>query len=98
MTQAERVHSTPPTNTPVSQNNPVDATSRRRFLTNAAGVAAGGAVLAMATVPAAADAAAPVAAVASSGVDPVFALIEGYRTAAKTVALAAGRSPAEKAY
>ena len=53
-------------------------------------MAAGGAVLAMATVPAAADAAAPVAAVASSGVDPVFALIEGYRTAAKTVALAAG--------
>jgi hypothetical protein len=93
MPEAESVHSTQPTNTPVSQNNPVDATSRRRFLTNAAGVAAGGAVLAMATVPAAADAAAPVAAVASSGVDPVFALIEGYRTAAKTVALAAGGLP-----
>jgi hypothetical protein len=46
MTQADRVHSTPPTNTPISQ---VDATSRRRFLSSAAGVATGGAALALAT-------------------------------------------------
>jgi hypothetical protein len=43
MPKADRVHSTPPTNTPISQSNPVE--SRRRFLTNAAGVAAGGAIL-----------------------------------------------------
>jgi hypothetical protein len=40
----DRVHSTPPTNTPV-------VSTRRRFLTNAAGVAAGGTVLALATIP-----------------------------------------------
>ena len=45
MPKADRVHSTPPTNTPISQ---VDATSRRRFLSQAAGVAAGGTVLALA--------------------------------------------------
>src|ERR1700688_3558218 len=45
MTQADRVYSTPPTNTPISQINPVDAPSRRRFLSHAAGVAAGGTVL-----------------------------------------------------
>jgi hypothetical protein len=49
MTQADSVHSTPPTNTPISQSHPVDAaTSRRRFLSQAAGVAAGGTVLALA--------------------------------------------------
>jgi hypothetical protein len=57
--QADGVLSTPPTNTPISQSNPLDATSRRRFLSQAAGVAAGGAVLALATIPAPA-AAAPV--------------------------------------
>jgi len=67
----------------------VDATSRRRFLFQAAGVAACGAVVALATVSASADAAAPVAAPASSGVDPIFALIDEYRAAAKTVAAAA---------
>ena len=40
MTQADSVHSTPPTNTP---------TTRRRFLSNAAGVAVGGTALALAT-------------------------------------------------
>jgi hypothetical protein len=86
MTQADSVHSTPPTNTPISQN---DAPSRRRFLSQAAGVAAGGTVLALAAVSATADAAAPTVALASSGTDPIFALIEEYRAAAKTAAAAA---------
>jgi hypothetical protein len=51
MTQADSVHSTPPTNTPISQNNPVDATTRRRFLSRAVGAAASGTVLALATSP-----------------------------------------------
>jgi hypothetical protein len=63
--------------------------TRRRFLSQAAGVAAGGAVLELATVSATAGAAAPMAAVASSGVDPIFARIEEYRTAAKAHAAAA---------
>ena len=63
--------------------------TRRRFLSQAAGAAAGGTALALAAVSATADAAAPMAALASSGVDPIFALIEDYRTAAKTVAAAA---------
>src|SRR5215211_4901598 len=52
MDQANRVHSTPPTNAPVDQ-------TRRRFLSTAAGVATGGAALALATIPPAAVAAAP---------------------------------------
>jgi hypothetical protein len=60
MTQADRVHSTPPTNT--SANNqpvPVDPT-RRRFLSHAAGVAAaGGTALALATIQPAAALATP---------------------------------------
>jgi hypothetical protein len=47
MAKADSVHSTPPTNTPISQ---VDATSRRRFLSQAAGVSAGGTVLALAAI------------------------------------------------
>ena len=43
MAQADRVLSTPPTNTPVD-------TTRRHFLSQAAGLAAGGTVLALATV------------------------------------------------
>jgi hypothetical protein len=54
------------------------APTRRRFLSQAAGVAAGGTVLALATI-ATADAAAPVAAVA--GPDPIFAAISMYRAA-----------------
>jgi hypothetical protein len=62
MTKANRVHSTPPTNTPVDP-------TRRRILSQAAGIAAGGAALALAIPPArAAD-------------DPVFALIEAHRAA-----------------
>jgi hypothetical protein len=61
-------------------NTPMPAVStRRRFLSQAAGVAAGGAVVALATVSAAADAAAPMAALAASGVDSIFALIAGHR-------------------
>jgi hypothetical protein len=63
----------------------VDATSRRRFLTNAAGVAAGNAVLALAAIPPVPAAAAPLGAL-----DPVFGLIEAHRMAqaAHLVALA----------
>jgi hypothetical protein len=50
-------------------------------------VAAGGTVLALATVSATADAAAPMAALASH-VDPIFALIEEYRAAAETLTAA----------
>jgi hypothetical protein len=79
----------PPTNSPISQNSPLDATSRRRFLSQAAAVAAGGSILALATFSATADAAAPMASLASSDVDPIFSLIEEYRTAAKTAGAAA---------
>jgi len=54
---------------------PVDPT-RRRFLSQAAGVAAGGSVLALATIPPARAVAAP-----ASTLDPVFSLIEAHRTA-----------------
>ncbi|MEH2562090.1 ferric-dicitrate binding protein FerR (iron transport regulator) [Bradyrhizobium sp. AZCC 2289] len=77
MTQADRVHSTPPTNMPADP-------TRRHFLSQSAGVAAGGAVLALATVSASADATAPMAALAPSDVDPIFSLIEDYRTARPT--------------
>jgi hypothetical protein len=78
MPKADRVLSTPPTNTPISQ---VDATSRRRFLTNAAGVAAGGSVLALATIPPALAANAPagspdpIPAAIDDATDPAFAVI-----------------------
>jgi hypothetical protein len=63
MTKADRVYSTPPLNTPVDQ-------TRRRFLSTAAGIAAGSTALALAIPPArAAD-------------DPIFALIEAHRTTA----------------
>jgi hypothetical protein len=58
MDQAKRVYNTPPTNTPTSQ---ADATSRRRFLSQAAGVAAGCTVLAVATSQPIAAASAPAA-------------------------------------
>jgi len=68
MPKAESVHSTPPTNTPIFQSNSVNvahsatgATSRRRFLSQAAGAAAGGAVLALATSQPIAAASAPAA-------------------------------------
>lgn len=52
MTQADCVLSTPPTNTPTN-------TTRRRFLSQAAGVAAGGTALALAAIPPATAASAP---------------------------------------
>jgi len=74
MTRVESVYITPPTNTPISQNDA--APSRRRFLSHAAGVAAGGAVLALATIPPASAAAAP------AGLpDPILALIEEHKKA-----------------
>jgi hypothetical protein len=69
MTQADRVLSTPRLNTPVDP-------TRRRFLSQAAGVAAGGTVLALATVPPA-----PAASAQASPQDPVFGLIEVHRRA-----------------
>ena len=63
MTQADSVHSTPPINTPI-------VTTRRRFLSTAAGIAAAGTALALAAPP------------ARAATDPVFALIEAHRAAA----------------
>jgi len=83
MDQADSVHSTPPTNTTISHTHLADATtSRRRFLSQAAGVAAGGTVLALATIPPAPAATAPASALASGEADPIFALIETHREAA----------------
>jgi hypothetical protein len=53
---------------------PADPT-RRRFLSQAAGVAAGGTVLALASLP------------ASAAADPVFALIEAHRAAAAALTI-----------
>jgi hypothetical protein len=75
MIKADCVFSTPPTNTPTSQSNPVDATSRRRFLTNAAGAAAGGTALVLATPPVPAAAA----------IDPVFDLIAAHKKIVGTI-------------
>ena len=75
MTQADSVHSTPPTNT--SANQPVS--SRRGFLVQAAGVAAGGAALGMA-LPLPSPAATP------QGVpDPIYAAIEAHKAARAAV-------------
>ena len=64
-----------------SENNTVmpAVQSRRRFLSQAAGVAAGGTVLALAMIPPAAAASAPAGLAANP--DPVFALIEAHRAA-----------------
>jgi hypothetical protein len=67
MTQADSVLSTPPTNTSATQAQ----SSRRTFLAQAAGVAAGGAALG-AGLPLPAPAATP---------DPIFAAIERHRAA-----------------
>jgi hypothetical protein len=65
MTQADRVHSTPPTNTP---------TTRRGFLSNTAGLAAGGTALALA-----------IPAPAAAAFDPVFDLIAPHKKIVVTV-------------
>jgi hypothetical protein len=71
MIQADSVHSTPPTNTPAVH-------SRRGFLTQAAGVVAGGAALGMA-IPLPAPAATP------QGVpDPILEAIEAHKAARAT--------------
>lgn len=68
MTQADSVHSTPPTNTPID-------TTRRRFLSQAAAVAAGGAALGVALP-------LPVSAGDSQRVpDPILGLIEAHKAA-----------------
>jgi hypothetical protein len=61
-----------------SENNTVMPVvqSRRRFLSQSAGMAAGGAVLALATIPPAPASAAP-----ASPLDPVFGLIAAHRAA-----------------
>jgi hypothetical protein len=69
MTQADSVLSTPPTNTPID-------TTRRRFLSQAAGVAASGTALALATIPPV-----PAASTPASPLDPVYGLIETHRSA-----------------
>jgi hypothetical protein len=58
---------------------PVDST-RRRFLSQAAGVATGGTVLALATIPPGASLAAP-----AGALDPVFALIAAHQEVDATV-------------
>jgi hypothetical protein len=63
MAKADSVHSTPPTNTPIDP-------SRRRFLSQAAGIAAGGTVLALTMIepaPAAATSANPDAEIVAAG-------------------------------
>ena len=68
MTQADRVHSTPPTNTPID-------TTRRRFLSQAAVAAAGGAALGVALpLPGSAQSPPQVR-------DPIYATIETHRLA-----------------
>jgi hypothetical protein len=59
---------------------PVVGSTRRRFLSQAAGVAAGGSVLALATVSPASSAIAP-----AHSLDPVFGLIEAHKSAVATV-------------
>jgi hypothetical protein len=73
MTQADRVLSTPPTNT----SAPTPQSSRRGFLVQAAGVAAGGAALG-AGLPLPAPLVAPSSAAEA---DPIFAAIDAHRSA-----------------
>jgi len=84
MTQADRVHSTPPTNTP--KITPVD-TTRRRFITIAAGasVASVGSLAAVA-MPATAGLAGP---------DPIFAAIDAFHRADAAVVAVDGDIPDE---
>jgi hypothetical protein len=92
MAQAESNHTTIPHGAP-----PVDPT-RRRFLSQAAGVAAGSAVLAVATIPPASAATAPASALASGEPDPVFDLIASHKKIMGTVnAIAAEINQADQA-
>src|ERR1035437_4042843 len=73
MTQADSVHSMPPINT---------SATRRRFLSQSAGMAAGGAILALATIPPASTADAPRRAAAKP--ERIFGLIEDHKAAIAT--------------
>jgi hypothetical protein len=75
MTQAKSVHSTPPTNT----SAPTPQSSRRGFLVQAAGAAAGGAAIG-AGLPLPAPSAATLQS-SDAEVDPIFAAIEAHRRA-----------------
>jgi len=75
MDQAKSVHSTPPTNTSATEPK----SSRRGFLVQAAGVAAGGAALG-AGLPLPAPAAQTTQS-SDAEVDPIFAAIESHRAA-----------------
>jgi hypothetical protein len=69
-----------------TSNNSITApvvSTRRRFLSNAAGVAAGGAALALATIPPAPAVGAP-----TGALDPVFALIEAHKRTAAALDIA----------
>jgi hypothetical protein len=78
--------------------DPVVDPTRRLFLTQAAGIAAGGTVLALATIPPASVLAAP-----AGALDPVFALIEAHKAAEASLGATiraldhAGRDAAEDA-
>jgi hypothetical protein len=84
MAQADRVHSTPPTNT--SATTP--QSSRRGFLVQAAGVAVGGAALG-AGLPLPASPATAVQSIDAEA-DPIFAAIEAHRRAVATHSEAVG--------
>ncbi|SHG46070.1 hypothetical protein SAMN05443248_1632 [Bradyrhizobium erythrophlei] len=83
MAKATRMHSMPPIDTPISQN---DAPSRRHFLTQAAGVAAGGTVLALATVSPGQVLASPAGAAAAP--NTILTLIADHRAATAASAAA----------
>ena len=74
---------------PEATSNHTTVPTRRRFLSQGAAVAAGASALALAVIPPVSAAAAPMAAMAPSEVDPIFALIEEWRSTAKAVAAAA---------
>jgi hypothetical protein len=75
MAKADSVHSTPPTNT----SAPTPHSSRRGFLVQAAGVAAGGAAIgAGLPLPASTTASAQIS---DAEADPIFAAIEAHRRA-----------------
>src|ERR1700737_4168973 len=75
MTRADSVLSTPPTNTSANQTQ----SSRRSFLVQAAGVAAGGAALGMALpLPSPAG-------TLQQGPDPIYAAIEAHKAARAAV-------------
>src|SRR5260370_24733826 len=79
----------------MAQANPDNSTpmaavsTRRRFLSQAAGVAAGGAVLALAAIPPTQAAAAPASPLAAGEPDPIFSAIDAYNKARRVFDAAA---------